>query len=432
MRSALLGIGLIIVTVVVLALIFGDGDGVRVVVDADDEARLPACPRRRRSRGARPGRHAAAALPAIRSVAVLPLVNLSGNPEHEYFSDGLAEDIRNALIGVTDLRVAARTSSVAFRNKPMDVREIARQLNVEALLEGTVRMSDTRLRVTTQLTDGRTGYPIWASSFERPVTDKLALQTEVAEAILQQIAPSISRGGPLFAGATGNEQAHDAYLLGRYYWNQRTREGVERSINYFEQALARDPDYALAWSGLADAWSLLPDYADRSLAETGPKARQYAEKAVALDPDLAEARASLGMVLKNSGDLEGARVEYQKAVSWSPATPWRQMWLGVLMLGHGRRERGRAALRDRPAARPTAPGRPDQLPGGAHRARRTRPGPGGRPAAPHAGAQPEDPEDAVAGEPRAGAVRRRARPGRGPGGGEPTRRPSSATRSSRR
>lgn len=335
-RSALLGIGLIIVTVVGLALIFGDGDGVRVIVDPDSEPETSGAPAPSGTATASPaGTPPAAATPAIRSVAVLPLVNLSGNPEHEYFSDGLAEDIRNALIGVTDLRVAARTSSVAFRNRPMDVREIARQLNVEALLEGTVRMSDTRLRVTTQLTDGRTGYPIWASSFERPVTDKLALQTEVAEAILQQVAPSISRGGRLFAGATGNEQAHDAYLLGRYYWNQRTKAGVERSIGYFEQALARDPDYALAWSGLADAWSLLTDYANRPLAETNPKAREYAGKAVSLDASLAEARASLGMALKNSGDLAGALTEYRKAVELQPGYSMAQMWLGVLMLGMG-------------------------------------------------------------------------------------------------
>ncbi|MBL8202132.1 MAG: winged helix-turn-helix domain-containing protein [Chromatiales bacterium] len=334
-RSALLGIGLIIVTVVGLAVIFGDGDGVQVIVDPDDEPDHAGMAAPSGNATASTAAEPLATGPKIRSVAVLPLVNLSGNPEHEYFSDGLAEDIRNALIGVTDLRVAARTSSVAFRDKPMDVREIARQLNVEALLEGTVRMSDTRLRVTTQLTDGRTGYPIWASSFERPVTDKLALQTEVAEAIIRQVAPSIARGDRLFAGATRNEQAHEAYLLGRYYWNQRTREGVERSINYFEQALARDPDYALAWSGLADAWSLLSDYADRPRAETGPKAREYAEKAVALDPGLAEARASLGMVLRNSGDLEGARVEYQKAVELEPGYSMAQMWLGVLMLGMG-------------------------------------------------------------------------------------------------
>lgn len=332
-RSALLGIGLIIVVAVGLAVIFGgdDGeDGIKFVIDADDTTASPGAPP---PAGATAG--TAATGPTISSVAVLPLVNLSGNPEHEYFSDGLAEDIRNALIGVAGLRVAARTSSVAFRGKPMDVREIARQLNVEALLEGTVRIADSRLRVTTQLTDGRTGYPIWASSFERPVTDKLSLQTEVAEAIIKQVAPSIATGSRLLPGATGNEQAHDAYLLGRYYWNQRTRESIERSIVYFEQALARDPDYALAYSGMADAWSLLHDYGDRTLEEVSPKARQYALKALALDPDLAEAHASLGMVLMRTGDPKGARAEYQKAVSLQPGYATGQMWLGVLWLGQG-------------------------------------------------------------------------------------------------
>jgi len=331
-RSALLGIGLIIVTVIVLAVLFSDDDDgpmVEISVGEDPAAELqqPETAKATARTPAPPARY--------RSLAVLPLVNLSGKPEHEYFSDGLAEDIRNALISATDLRVAARTSSMAFHNKPMDVREIARQLNVEALLEGTVRIDDSRLRVTAQVTDGRTGYPIWASSFERPVTDKLALQAEVAEAIIHQLAPSIATGNPMLGGATGNERAHDAYLLGRYYWNQRTRESIERSIGYFEQALARDPDYALAYSGLADAWSLLVDYGDRTVAEVGPRASQYARKALALNPDLAEAHASLGTVLKMGGDLPGALVAYQKAVELQPGYATGQMWLGTLLLGMG-------------------------------------------------------------------------------------------------
>ncbi|MEO7386297.1 MAG: winged helix-turn-helix domain-containing protein [Gammaproteobacteria bacterium] len=328
LRSALLGIGLIIVLTVGLAMLLSDDDGVTVTVDSDDK-KTSAVP--------------AVAAP-IHAIAVLPLVNLSGNPEHEYFSDGLAEDIRNALIGVTGLRVAARTSSVAFRNKPMDVREIAEALNVEALLEGTVRIDGSRLRVTAQLTDGRTGYPIWASSFERPVTDKLALQTEIAEAVIRQISPSISSGGRLTPVTTGSEEAHDAYLLGRYYWNQRTSDSIERAIGYFEQALAQDPGYALAYSGLADSWSLLYDYSDRPLAEVSPKARQYARKALALDPQLAEAHASLGMVLVRDGDPQGARAEYQKAVSLQPGYATGQMWLGVLWLGQGDANRAAEAF----------------------------------------------------------------------------------------
>lgn len=323
-RPALLGIGLIIVTIVALAVLFSDGDdGAPIKVTVEDDRD--------------PSASAASATPApsrrYQSVAVLPLVNLSGNPEHEYFSDGLAEDIRNALISATDLRVAARTSSMAFLNRPMDVREIARQLNVEALLEGTVRITDSKLRVTAQVTDGRTGYPIWASSFERPVTDKLALQSEVAEAIIRQIAPSIAAGNSLLASATGNDRAHDAYLLGRYYWNQRTQESIERSIGYFEQALVRDPDYALAYSGLADAWSLSIEYGDRPAPDAKIRANEYARKALALNPNLAEAHASLGMVLNQSGDLEGALAEYQAAVELQPGYAMAQMWLGTLLLG---------------------------------------------------------------------------------------------------
>jgi len=323
-RATLLGLGLLIVTLIGVIWAFSGDDGVKMTLINDDDG--PAAD----------GRAApVAARPVIRSVAVLPLVNLSGNPEHEYFSDGLAEDIRNALVGVTDLRVAARTSSVAFRDRPMDAREIARQLNVEALLEGTVRIDNARLRVTTQLTDGRTGYPIWASSFERPVTDKLSLQAEVAKAIIGQLAPSFSPGDPLLAGATGNEQAHDAYLLGRYYWNQRTQEGLERSVGYFETALARDPGYALAYSGLADAWSILLDNGYRSRADAAPKARQNAVRALELNPGLAEAHASMGMVLKEDGDLRGALLEYQKAVDLEPGYSMGQMWLGILWLGMG-------------------------------------------------------------------------------------------------
>ncbi len=330
LRSALLGIGLLVIGIIGLAVLFSGDDGVDVTVVSDGNTGQPAAT-------AAPPAAASVATRAdsFHSLAVLPLVNLSGNPEHEYFSEGLAEDIRNTLISATDLRIAARTSSMAFRNKPMDVREIARQLNVDALLEGTVRITDQQLRVTTQLTDGRTGYPVWAASFERPVTDKLSLQAEIAEAIIRQVAPTTTTTGSLVTNATASEQALDDYLLGRHYWNQRTEGSVQRSIGYFEQALARDPNYALAYSGLADAWSLLGQYNDHPPAATGPKARLNAAKAVALNPDLAEAQASLGMVLQESGDLKGALAAYQKAVALQPGYSMAQMWLGALWLGIG-------------------------------------------------------------------------------------------------
>jgi TolB-like protein/DNA-binding winged helix-turn-helix (wHTH) protein/Flp pilus assembly protein TadD len=339
LRAMMIGAVSFVAVIVILAVVLSDDDTpIKIMIDDDSTS----------SGGSPAVGEPVAATNRIGSIAVLPLANLSGNPEHEYFSDGLAEDIRNALIQESDLRVAARTSSVAFRDRPMDVREIARQLNVEALLEGTVRITDERLRVTTQLTDGKSGYPVWAESFERPVSDKLSLQAEVAAAILKRVTPSVNGGPARLVGTTANEQAHEAYLLGRYYWNQRTAESIERSIGYFEQALARDPDYALAYSGLADAWMLLANYADRPVADVVPKALDYTRKALALDAQLAEAHASLGMVQRQQGDLEAARASYQKAVELQPGYSMGQMWLGTLLLGtgdaRGAAERFRTAL----------------------------------------------------------------------------------------
>ncbi len=333
-RSALIGLGVLIGLVVLLAWLTGDDRGISIEV-SDDEAALPASPPPPGTASPTTGADRSTPPARIRSLAVLPLVNLSGRPEDEYFSDGLAEDLRNALIGVSNLRVAASTSSTAFRNKPMDVREIGRQLNVEALVEGTVRIEGPRLRVTTQLTDVRTGYPVWAASFERPVSDKLSLQAEVAAAILQQLAPSLAATERSLKAATGNAEAHEAYLLGRYYWNQRTPESIERSLTYFQQAVGRDPGYALAWSGLADAWVLCANYGLRPRSEALPLALQNARKALALDPGLAEAHASLGIALREGGDLAGARDAFQRAVDLKPGYSMAQMWLGTLLLAAG-------------------------------------------------------------------------------------------------
>ena len=177
---------------------------------------------------------AALPLDSIRSVAVLPFVNLSGNPDHEYFSDGLSEDIRNALMSATNLRVAARTSSMVFKNKPMDVRTIASQLNVDALLEGTVRIDNERLRITAQLTDARNGYSIWATSYERSVEDKIEIQTEIAKELAKQLAPSLNNSSELMKGVTSNVQAHDYYLLGRHHWHERTAESLQLAEEYFQ------------------------------------------------------------------------------------------------------------------------------------------------------------------------------------------------------
>jgi len=267
-------------------------------------------------------------LESIQSVAVLPFVNLSGNPDHEYFSDGLSEDIRNALLTVTNLRIAARTSSTVFKNKPMDVRTIAQQLNVDALLEGTVRIDNERLRITAQLTDARNGYSIWASSYERGIEDKIKIQTEIADEIAEQLAPSLKNSTALLTGMTSNVQAHDYYLLGRHHWHQRTADSLQLAEEYFKQALSQDPDYALAYSGLADALMFQTLYGSRKMDEIQDESYAAILKAMDLEPGLAEAHASHGMFLEQTNKPEAARESYRRAVELKPQYSMAHMWLG--------------------------------------------------------------------------------------------------------
>ena len=267
----------------------------------------------------------------ITSVAVLPFANLNVDPQHEYFSDGLVEDIRNALLTATDIRVAARTSSSVFKNKAMDVREIADLLNVDGLLEGTVRIIDDKLRITTQLTNGDNGYAIWAASYERDVADKILLQTEVAEEIVKQLAPSLQEYTNLFKTATANVQAHDYYVLGRHHWNLRTAESLELAESYFQQAIDLDPDYALAYSGLADTLFFQTIYGDRSIQGIEQQAHDAIEKALRIEPDLAEAHASMGLLLEETGNLDAAMESYRRAVKLKPQYSMAQMWFGTAL-----------------------------------------------------------------------------------------------------
>ncbi len=264
----------------------------------------------------------------IRSVAVLPFANLSGDTEHEYFSDGLSEDIRNTLINSGDVLVAARTSSNAFKNRAMDVKEIARQLNVDALLEGTVRMIDSKLRVTAQLTSALDGYPVWSQSYERDIEDKLDLQSTIALEIVTRLSPSLSGQTDLIKVATSNVKAHEYYLLGRHHWHQRNAESLEQAITHFDHAIELDSEYAPAYSGLADSYVFSSMYGNRDYDEALSLARRLVDKALELDPMLAEAHASLGLILETQGDYKSALTSYEVAVDLKPQYAMGQMWLG--------------------------------------------------------------------------------------------------------
>lgn len=267
------------------------------------------------------------------TVAVLPFINLSGDPDSDYFSNGLAEDIRNKLISTPDLgiRVVARTSSEAFRNRAIDIREIGQQLNTQTLVEGTVRISGERVRVTVQVTNADDGFPIWAESFEHTMDDVLRIQTEIAEKVVKQLAPTLA---PNLIAKQGqiSVKAYDYYMLGRHHWNQRTPESLQKASDYFRQALRVDDKFALAYSGLADAVILTADYADADRASAASEATELAAKALALDPELAEAHASQGLIYRVTGDIETAKKEYQRAVDLNPNYSMARMWLGNVLM----------------------------------------------------------------------------------------------------
>jgi TolB-like protein/DNA-binding winged helix-turn-helix (wHTH) protein len=263
-----------------------------------------------------------------RSVAVLPFVNLSADPAHDFFTDGLSEDIRNGMLTSTELRVSARTSSRAFKGIAIDVREIGRQLEVDALLEGTVRINGDHLRVTTQLTSVADGGPLWAGSYERDLGETISTQVAMAQAIVGDLAPSIINGRGIVVDTPTNIAAHEYYLLGRHHWHLRNPESLELAISYFEQAIEQDPDFALGYSGLSDAHLFRIGYAAAPEAETVEIAHGFAQRALELGPELAETHASLGLLQEHMGNPERARDAYLRAVELKPQYSMAQMWLG--------------------------------------------------------------------------------------------------------
>jgi len=291
--------------------------------------------------------------PANPSVAVLPFVNLSGDPEQQYFSDGLAEEVLDRLARVPGLLVVARSSSFSFRDKGLDLRTIAERLNVAAVLEGSVRRDGQRLRLTAKLVDGKTGYQLWSGSFDREVGDVFAVEAELAQAVINAIVP-VARGDTASTIAatapTTSLTAHDYYLLGRAGQTLRGPAGptfLERSIGYFEQALAIDPSYARAQAALANSLVLLADFNDA--APEGQSALRRAEsavyKALALDPDLADAHVAQANLLRGAR-RPGAEEAYRRALELNPNSSEGWHGYAVYLSGQrGREDEGRDATR---------------------------------------------------------------------------------------
>jgi TolB-like protein/DNA-binding winged helix-turn-helix (wHTH) protein/Tfp pilus assembly protein PilF len=269
----------------------------------------------------------------IRSLAVLPLENLSGDTSQDYFADGMTDELITDLAQIRALRVISRTSVVMFKRTHKTLPQIARDLNVDAVVEGSVVRSGNRVRITAQLIRASTDEHLWAQSYEGDTSDSLALQNKVARAIAEQIRIELSpqEQDELATSRTIDPKAYEDYLRGRFFWNQRTAGGLEQAVEYFNQAIARDPNYARAYSGLADTYALLGDwqYAAMTTREALPKAKAAATKALELDHTLSEAHTSLAFTLDGfDWDLQGAGQEFRRAIDMNPGYATAHHWYG--------------------------------------------------------------------------------------------------------
>src|SRR6266700_1981943 len=259
--------------------------------------------------------------PSGKSIAVLPFENLSEDKANAYFADGIQEEILTRLAKIGDLKVIARTSTQQYQSKPADLSEIAKQLGVATILEGSVQRSADQVRVNVQLIKAATGAHLWADTFDRKLTDIFAVESEIAKTIADTLQAKLTRSEQhaIAARPTENSEAHQLYLKGRFFWNKRTGNDLKKSIDYFNQAIAADPSYALAYAGVADAYVLLPSYTAGTPRECYPKAEAAAKKALELDDKLAEAHTSLALAIwLYDFDFSRATREFQRAIELNP------------------------------------------------------------------------------------------------------------------
>ena len=286
--------------------------------------------------------------PQIHSIAVLPLENLSGDPEQQYFSDGMTDELITELSKISALRVIARTSVMRYKGTKKSLPEIARELNVDAVIEGSVMHSDNRVRINAQLVDAKTQRNLWAQTYDRDLGDILALHSDVARAIVRQIRITVTPEEQRRLANTYvvNPKAYEAYLRGRYLWNKRTGQDMRKGIGYFEQAVEMDPNYANAYAGLADSYLLLVFYGPVPPAMDFPKAKAAALRAVALDDSLAEAHTSLANALFHyDWDWTSAEKEFRRAIALNPGYAAAHHWYAGLLSSIGRHDEALAEIK---------------------------------------------------------------------------------------
>jgi serine/threonine-protein kinase len=255
------------------------------------------------------------------SIGVLPFANMSASPDNEYFSDGVTEEILNALSRIPTLKVAARTSTFGLKGKSLGITEIGQLLNVNTILEGSVRRMGQRVRISAQLVNAHDGYHIWSEQYDREIEDVFKIQDEIARSIVDQLKVKLTAAQNEALGKrhTENVQAYELYLRGRHCWYRWNVKGMlEKAIHHYEHALAKDPDYALAYHGLADAYSVPGLWGFLPTSEVLPKALAAATRAVELAPELAESRTSLGFVQLLNWDWDAAESSLLHAIDLNP------------------------------------------------------------------------------------------------------------------
>ena len=277
-----------------------------------------------------------------KSIAVLPFENLSRDPDNAYFAEGIQDEILTRLSKIADLKVISRTSTQHYKSAPENLPEIGRQLRVAYLVEGSVQKSGDTIRVNVQLLKAADDSHLWADTYDRKLTDIFAVESEIAKRIADTLQAKLSSDAKhvLASQPTENPEAHELYLKGRYFWNRRTGENLQKAADYFQQAIEKDPSYALAYSGLADCHVLLPLYPGQGSnpRDQLPKALQAARKAVKLDETLAEAHASLARALASDLQLSAAMSEFNRAIELNPNYATAHQWFGECLQSQGRVE----------------------------------------------------------------------------------------------
>ena len=283
------------------------------------------------------GMQSASAIPE-KSIAVLPFANASGNAETEYLSDGISEALINSLTELPQLKVIARSTAFRYKGKEIDPQAVGGELKVRAVLMGVVRQVGERLNVQVDLVDATTGAQLWGEEYERKLSDVLSVKQTIAREVTEKLRLRLTgeQQQRLVKRDTTNAEAYQFYLRGRYYWNKRTAENVKKAIDQFQQVADKDPNYALAFVGLADCYLLQEDYIGIPASETYPKAKAFAQRALQLDSSLAEAHTSLAYIYTNLWQWEQAEEEFKRAIKLNPNYSTAPHWYSIYLLSLGR------------------------------------------------------------------------------------------------